>query len=826
MSNFVTIGQDIETGQPVTIGDTERRSALYILGKPGMGKSFFMVQVMNQDMRNKHGVFFLDPHGDAIDELLKLGNYYTLSVFAKLLNPEDETHSFGINLLSCRDIHSLKARTDTYTRAYNVFYKLWEDSWGPWLQLILQNTLWAFIENQEYTLAEVPMFLNPRNVAFRNYILSNIKHNSAVVEFWLFEFFARREREQQERVDAALTRITTLLTHPYVRHIIGQRKTTIDFEDILANRQIILFSLSANLAPDIKRFIGTILISELLHAIRNRQEGKREQFCIFVDEFQNFAQSEDFTTLITEARKFGIATTICHVERFGQFAKNQKLLGATLAAVNKVFFQLTVKDAQELASEFAQKPEETQAWREAALVISPRAVEDIWERGHPNQMIMDMRHRYFRVVDLLKTKPNENYYVFDPDRAQSVKGNRGKLDWWEFDDWEMYRSSPDMIREGISLLDKYYYDVMQHKPFTANNYKNKPVSNKELELILKVIECFGGVLGFRPTMQPYIPDEMRHVYLNRIIQKKDRDLKDFIQHWEHGGGKEAASRTMYPGPWAMNDPGQMRFRLEKDFPELLEEWKLTDIPSVLNTSSDIRKWRDRAIDVGFSQSELEQFIQWRVNPLIALEAEPLTEMVKIVANMDVDEATFQREQSRVNREYTAIMSHGPMVARLGIDHSRLPFEVAEPHLQKVVGRVIWQMTELQHFIIITFRFSPNALEREPIKVTSGKYDEKLKVERTQADLITEMGQELANLPRFTAYAKVIEERNGIQSVLKRKINTSLTPSFQGYPRYIKDKVIESGHQLCKERSQIEEDLRQRQERWRSSGSEEPPPTHS
>jgi hypothetical protein len=34
-----------------------------------------------------------------------------------------------------------------------VFFKLWEEYWGVWLQLILQNVLWAFIENPEYTLA-------------------------------------------------------------------------------------------------------------------------------------------------------------------------------------------------------------------------------------------------------------------------------------------------------------------------------------------------------------------------------------------------------------------------------------------------------------------------------------------------------------------------------------------------------------------------------------------------------------------------------------------------------------------------------------------------
>lgn len=181
------------------------------------------------------------------------------------------------------------------------------------------------------------MFLNPRNTAFRNHIISNIKHNPAVADFWKYEFFQRRQRDQQERVDAALTRVTTLLTHTDIRHIIGQQKTTIDFADILANQKILLVKLAANFAEDIKKFIGTILTSELLHAVRNRPENKRWQYCIFIDEFQNFASSDDCTLLITEGRKFGITFCASHQERFGQFAENQKLLGATAATANKVF---------------------------------------------------------------------------------------------------------------------------------------------------------------------------------------------------------------------------------------------------------------------------------------------------------------------------------------------------------------------------------------------------------------------------------------------------------------------------------------------------------
>jgi hypothetical protein len=391
----VVLGKD-ERGQAITLGHIERRSGLYILGKPGMGKSALMVNIMLQDMREKHGVFFLDPHGEAIEDLLRRSPTQDSLELTLLFDPEDETHSFGINLLSCKDLRSLRERTDTYTRAYNVFFKLWEDNWGPWLQLILQNVLWAFIENPEYTLADVPMFLNPReeNEPFRNHIVNNIRYNPAVADFWRYEFFSRRERDQQERVDAALTRITTLLTHPYVRHIIGQQKTTIDLSRCVEHPIILLFKFSANLAEDIKKFIGTILVSELLHAIRNRSAKEPSQYCVFVDEFQNFASSDDFRAVITEGRKFGSAITFGHQERYGQFAENQRLMGATLAAVNKVLFQVIVPDAEELAPEFA-KASPTEIRFERQLVLSQEPIADIL-KGHANPEIQRFVTEYFR----------------------------------------------------------------------------------------------------------------------------------------------------------------------------------------------------------------------------------------------------------------------------------------------------------------------------------------------------------------------------------------------------------------------------------------------
>jgi hypothetical protein len=46
----VVLGTDIETGQQVWIDDLARQSGLYLLGRPGMGKSAAAVNIALQDI--------------------------------------------------------------------------------------------------------------------------------------------------------------------------------------------------------------------------------------------------------------------------------------------------------------------------------------------------------------------------------------------------------------------------------------------------------------------------------------------------------------------------------------------------------------------------------------------------------------------------------------------------------------------------------------------------------------------------------------------------------------------------------------------------------
>jgi hypothetical protein len=485
----VVVGTDFETGDAIRISDTARRSGLYVLGRPGTGKTSLLTTIIEADIHNGHGVFFLDPHGDGIDLLLTRlctvrSNDGTPVIdpapHIRVIDPTDNHYSFGINLLACRDLSDRSARRDTYNKAHHVFRTLWQLEWDqrPWLRLIVQYTLLAFIENPGYTLAEVPVFLDPANVAFREHIVSNIKANTEAAHFWRTHFDTKREWDQQRQVDAALSRVRELLGDPDVKSIIGQSVTTVDFPGLIENRSVLLVKLPPSLPYDSKRFIGTILVSELLHAIYARDavpSERRHQFCVFVDEFQHFCAWDDFTALFTEGRKYGIATTIAHQERYGQFSDNKAIIGATDAAANKLLFQLSVRDAEALAPEFAEEPTAADARHEAQLVVSQTPFADLL-RGHTNPHIRHFVSRYLRPLQ---------------ERWEAIPDEIGRL--------RMLRQSL-IDQSGSSRIDERMYSLL--RPDRVYDIRHQALAQAQSAL-QRADAYTGNILGLYERSQGY-----------------------------------------------------------------------------------------------------------------------------------------------------------------------------------------------------------------------------------------------------------------------------------------------------------------------------------
>jgi hypothetical protein len=98
---MATIGWDIETNTPVGIGEVERRSSLYVLGKPGTGKSTLLTTLAHQDMDTGLSGFFLDPHGEAVTKAVAKLPVRFDPCNVLILDPVYEGRVFGINPLYC-----------------------------------------------------------------------------------------------------------------------------------------------------------------------------------------------------------------------------------------------------------------------------------------------------------------------------------------------------------------------------------------------------------------------------------------------------------------------------------------------------------------------------------------------------------------------------------------------------------------------------------------------------------------------------------------------------------------------------------------------------
>jgi len=87
----------------------------------------------------------------------------------------------------------------------------------------------------------------------------------------------------------------------------GQVKSGFNLREIMDNKKILLVNLSKGKMGELNsRLLGMFFVMKFQTAAMSRidiPEEEREDFCLFVDEFQNFA-TESFESILSEARKF------------------------------------------------------------------------------------------------------------------------------------------------------------------------------------------------------------------------------------------------------------------------------------------------------------------------------------------------------------------------------------------------------------------------------------------------------------------------------------------------------------------------------------------
>ena len=130
------------------------------------------------------------------------------------------------------------------------------------------------------------------------------------------------------------SRVGRFLFSPSAKRILEQKKSTINFDQILDNGKILICNLSkGKLGEDTSEVLGIMILTKIQLAAlkRARQEAKmRRPYYLYVDEFQNFA-TPSFIQMLSEARKYGI--NLVMAEQSTSQQKDRNLVNVILANV-------------------------------------------------------------------------------------------------------------------------------------------------------------------------------------------------------------------------------------------------------------------------------------------------------------------------------------------------------------------------------------------------------------------------------------------------------------------------------------------------------------
>jgi hypothetical protein len=286
----------------------DRRRHVYVIGKTGMGKTTMLENMLASDLKNGHGCCLIDPHGDSAEKILDFipANRVNDVVY---FNPADMDYPIGFNILEITDP---RQKHLVAAGLMGVFKKLWPDVWSSRMEYILLNSILVLLDYPGSTLLGINRLFVDK--AYRKRVVAKCE-DPLVKQFWTDEFESWTEKFRTEAVSALQNKVGQFLSASIIRNVVSQVRSTVDFGDVMNNRKIFIANLSkGRIGEDNMRLLGGMIITKFQLVAMERvniPEDERQDFYMFVDEFQNF-QSDSFAAIFSEARKYRLSLYVAH----------------------------------------------------------------------------------------------------------------------------------------------------------------------------------------------------------------------------------------------------------------------------------------------------------------------------------------------------------------------------------------------------------------------------------------------------------------------------------------------------------------------------------
>lgn len=292
--------------KPIRLSLEDRQRHMYVVGQTGVGKSTFLENLALQDMLNGNGFAFVDPHGDTAEKLLSMiPKERTEDVI--YFSPADMEYPMGLNLF---EYNNPDQKDFLIQETLNMLYKLYDPQhqgiMGPRYEHLFRNAALTIMADPEGgTFVDIPKLF--RDQKFVQQKLQHVQDMN-VREFWLKEMPAsQRSNEFGEVTSWFVSKFGAFLSNEMMRNIIGQTKSAFDLRQVMDNKKILLVNLSKGRTGELNsKLLGIVFVMKFQAAAMSRSdvpESQRQDFSLYVDEFQNFS-TESFATIMSEARKY------------------------------------------------------------------------------------------------------------------------------------------------------------------------------------------------------------------------------------------------------------------------------------------------------------------------------------------------------------------------------------------------------------------------------------------------------------------------------------------------------------------------------------------
>lgn len=310
----ILIGRVIFRGEEkkVYIASVEdRRRHFYIVGQTGTGKSSLLREMIRQDIEAGRGVGVIDPHGDLIEATLANIPKERIDDVV-LFEPFDLERPMGLNML---EYETPEQKDFAVSEMITIFHKLFPpEIIGPMFEHYMRNAMLALMadKNDPGTLVEIPRIFT--DDSFMESKLRKVT-DPMVKNFWLKEWRQTTGETKSDMLGYVVSKVGRFVENDMMRNIIGQSHSSFDLSKIMDEGKIFLANLSKGLTGEVNSaLLGLILVSKIQMAAMKRagvSEEKREDFYLYIDEFQNFT-TDSIAIILSEARKYRLNLILAH----------------------------------------------------------------------------------------------------------------------------------------------------------------------------------------------------------------------------------------------------------------------------------------------------------------------------------------------------------------------------------------------------------------------------------------------------------------------------------------------------------------------------------